>query len=59
MDIQLVPCEYIFPSMMFTVINLDNFQNNSVVHGMNTRAKNELHRSTVNLLMYKKGSLLL
>ena len=41
--------------MMCTVNNLDNFQTNSVVHRMNTRAKHQLHRTTVNLSCIKKG----
>jgi len=49
LDILTVTCEYIISLMMFTVTNLDNFQINSVVHGMNTRAKRQLQRPTVNL----------
>ena len=41
--------EYIISLMMFTVINLDNFQTNSVVHGVNIRANHQLQRPTVNL----------
>jgi len=49
LDTLSVPCEYIFSLMMFTVTNLDNFQTNSVVHGMNRRAKHQLQRPTVSL----------
>ena len=40
---------------MFTVNNLDNFQTNSAVHGMNTRAIHQLQRPTVNLSCIQKG----
>jgi hypothetical protein len=55
LDILPVPCEYIFSLMMFTVTNLDNFQTNSVVHGMNTRAKHQMQRPTMNLSCIYKG----
>ena len=41
--------------MMFTVNNHDIFQTNYVVQGMNTRAKNLLLRTTVNLSCIQKG----
>jgi hypothetical protein len=41
--------------MMFSVNNLDNFQANCVVHGMNIRAKHQFHRPTVNLPCIQKG----
>jgi len=45
-----VPCEYISISLiMYTVNDLDHFDTNSDLHGMNTRAKYQLHRPTVNL----------
>jgi hypothetical protein len=34
-----VPGTYVFSLMMFTVNNLDNYQPNSVVHGMHTSTK--------------------
>ena len=40
--------------MMFIVNNLDNFQTYSVVHGVNTRDKYQLHRPTVNLSCIQK-----
>jgi hypothetical protein len=40
---------------MFTVNNHDIFQTNYVVQGMNTRAKNQLLRTTVNLSCIQKG----
>jgi hypothetical protein len=54
LDLKPAPCEYVFSLMMFDVNNPDNFQTNSVVHGMNTRAKHQLHRPTVNLSCIKK-----
>jgi hypothetical protein len=50
-----VPCEYIFSSMVFIVNNLDNFQTYSIVYRMNTMAKHQLHRPTVNLSCTPKG----
>ena len=38
-----------FSLMMYTVNDLDHFDTNSDVHGMNTRAKHQLRRPTVNL----------
>jgi len=43
LDLLPVTCEYIFSLMIFNANNLDNFQTNSVVQGMNTRAKHQLH----------------
>jgi hypothetical protein len=54
-EILPVPCEYIFSVMAFTVKNLDNFQTNSVVHRMYTRAKHQLHRHTVKFSHIQKG----
>jgi hypothetical protein len=50
-----VPCKYIFSLMMFTGNNLDNFQTNSVMHRMNTRAKHQLHWYTVKFSCIQKG----
>jgi len=41
--------------MMFTVNNHNIFQTNCVVQGMNTRAKHQLLRTTVNLSCIQKG----
>jgi hypothetical protein len=43
--------------MLFTVNKLDNIQSNAVVHGMNTRDKQQLHRPTANLSCIQKGVL--
>jgi hypothetical protein len=50
-----VPCEHIILLMTFTANNLDNFQANSVVHRMNTKAKHQLHKPTVKLSCIQKG----
>ena len=52
-----VPCEYIFLLMMFTLNDLDHFHTNSDVHGTNTRAKHQMHRTTVNLSCIKESLL--
>lgn len=40
---------------MFVVNNLENFQSNFSVHGMNTRKKTHLHRPAANLPCLQKG----
>ena len=40
---------------MFVVNNLESFQTNSSVHGMNTRKKTHLHRPAANLACLQKG----
>jgi hypothetical protein len=55
LDILPVPCQYIFSSMIFVVDNKENLQTNSSIHGVDTRNKTELHRSTVNLSCFQKG----
>jgi hypothetical protein len=55
LDILPVPSEYTFSSMMFAIISLDNFPANFDVHGVNTRAKHQLYRTTVNLSCIQKG----
>jgi hypothetical protein len=41
--------------MMSVVNNLDEFQTNSSVHGINTRRKNQLHTPSVKLSSIQKG----
>ena len=43
LDILTVPCLYIYALMLFAVKNLNIYQTNSCVHGMNARQQNELH----------------
>jgi len=44
-----VPCLYIYALMSFTVKNLNIYQTNTSVHGMNTRQQNKLHIPSVKL----------
>jgi len=47
LDIFTVPCFYIYAFMLFAVKNLNIYQTNSSVHGMNTRQQNKLHIASV------------
>ena len=38
-----VPCLYIYSLMLFAIKNLNIYQTNSFVHGMNTKQQNKLH----------------
>jgi hypothetical protein len=49
LDICTVPCLYIFALMLFAVKNLNVYQTNSSVQGMNTRQQNKLHIPSVRL----------
>jgi hypothetical protein len=55
LDILPVPCLYIFSLMIIVTNNPNNFQTNSMLHSINTRYKNQLHRPTVNLSCMQKG----
>jgi hypothetical protein len=55
LDAPPAPRGYIFSLTLFTVNNLDNIETNAVVHRMNTRALQQLHRSAVNLSCTQKG----
>jgi hypothetical protein len=50
-----IPCVYIFSLMMFVIINLDNFQPNNSIHGVNTRNKECLHKPFTHLSSFQKG----
>jgi hypothetical protein len=50
-----IPCVYIFSCMMFVVNNLDNFQPNNSMHGVNTRNKECLHKPFTHLSSFQKG----
>jgi hypothetical protein len=41
--------------MMFVINNLEKFQTNSFVHGINTRKSAQLHRPIANLSSYQRG----
>jgi len=49
LDILTVPCLYIYALILFAIKNLNIYQTNSSVHGMNTRQQNKLHIPSVRL----------
>jgi hypothetical protein len=55
LDILTVPCLYIYTLMLFAVKNLNIYQTNSSVHGMNTRPQNKLHIPSVRLSSIQRG----
>jgi hypothetical protein len=55
LDILALPCQYIFLLMKFVVDNLGSFQTNSIVHGLTTTNKTQLHRPIGNLSSFQKG----
>jgi hypothetical protein len=49
-EILLLSCEYIFTLMNFVVNNQENFRTNSaIIHSVNTRNRDHLHRTAANL----------
>jgi hypothetical protein len=54
LDILTVPCLYIYTLMLFAVENLNIYQTNSSVHGVNTRQQNKLHILSVRLSATQK-----
>jgi hypothetical protein len=54
LGILLIPSVYLYSLMMF-VVNLDKFQLNNSVHGINTRNKEHLHRPVTHLSAYQRG----
>jgi hypothetical protein len=55
LDTLPVPCLYSFSLMLFVVNNPNNFQTSLMLHSINIRYKNQLHRPTVNLSCIQKG----
>jgi hypothetical protein len=55
-EILLFPCEYIFLLMNFVVNNQVHFQTNSVIHNVNTKNRDHLHRPTANLSYFQKSA---
>jgi hypothetical protein len=55
LEILTVPCLYIYVLMLFSV-NLNIYQTNSSVHGMNTRQQNKLHIPSLRLSSYREVS---
>ena len=56
LDMLTVPCLYIYALMLFAVKNLNIFQTNSSVHGMNTRQHNKLHIPSVRVFSIHRGA---
>jgi hypothetical protein len=55
LDILHVSCQYMFLLVIFIVDNLENFQTNSTIHGVDIRNKTQLHRPIANLPCFQKG----
>jgi hypothetical protein len=55
LDILPVACQYILSLMLFIVDNLEDFQTNAYIHGLDTRNKNQSHLPIVNLSCAQKG----
>jgi hypothetical protein len=55
LDILPAACQYILYLMLFIVDNLEDFQTNAYIHGLDTRNKNQLHLPMVNLSCAQKG----
>jgi hypothetical protein len=47
---------YIFSLVNFIVNNQEYFQNNSAIHSVNTRNKNQLYRPIANLSCFQKSA---
>jgi len=54
-DILTVPYLYIYALMLLPVKNLNIYQTNTSVHGMNTREQNKLHIPSVRLSSIQRG----
>ena len=55
LDILRVPCLYIYALTLFAVKNLNIYQTNFSVHGVNTRQQNKLHIPFVRLSSIQRG----
>jgi hypothetical protein len=53
-EISLLPCEYIFSLMKFSVYNQEHFQTNSAAHSVNTRNKYHIHRPICSFSYFEK-----
>jgi hypothetical protein len=56
LEILPLPCEYIFTLMNFVVNNQEHFETNLVIHSVNTRNRDHLHRPTANLSCFEKSA---
>ena len=55
LGILTVASQYIYSLMKFVITNPTEFRTNSSVHSYNTRRKNDLHYSRLNLALAQKG----
>jgi hypothetical protein len=51
-----LPCEYMLSLLLFIVNSQEHFQTNSPVHSVNTRNKNQLHRTIANISCFQKSA---
>jgi hypothetical protein len=56
LEIVTLPCEYICSLMNLIVNNHEHFQTNFTINSVNTRNKNQLHRSIANLSRFQKST---
>jgi IS1 family transposase len=56
LQISPLPCERIFPLLIFIINNQEHFQVNSAVHSVNTRNKHHLHRPVANLTCFQRSA---
>jgi hypothetical protein len=57
LQILTLPSQYIYSIFMFVVKNKNLFVLNSEIHNLNTRTKNNIHLTSVNLSVVQKGVL--
>jgi hypothetical protein len=55
-EILPLPCEYVFPLMIFVAKNQEHFQTNSATHNVNKRNTDHPHRPIVNLSSFQKNA---
>jgi len=55
LDTPRVPCLYIYALMSFVVKNLNIYQPNTSVHGMNAKQQNKLHIPSARLFSIQRG----
>jgi hypothetical protein len=57
LQILTLPSQYIYSLLVFVVKNIDLFWQNSEIHNLNTRYKNNLHLPSTSLTTVQKGVL--
>jgi len=55
LDILTVSCLYVYALILFALKNLNIYQTNTSVHGVNTRQQNKLHVPSVRLSSIQRG----